>query len=1016
MTAPNPTPHSAGGGSVATRGLLVQTLIALLDVAQPESSFSEITLEPAVGNEQFDFLWTNKDGSYATQVKSTINSFIKADVERWAGELEAARSTEHCRLMLVGNIPPSLVGLNSVGAVVIEAKNLHLDDLVEQAAHRLAAFLEDEGQPSGTAAERVKVVHALASKLQHLAAASERFSREEFIKLLRRWLKDAPRQSRPIDISRIIKYAPAELIGRDDELKLLNDAWARVRSGEPKRPNVLSFVALGGEGKTSLVAKWAADLAHQDWAGCDAVFAWSFYSQGTREQLAASSDLFLKEALSFFGDDTDKHFAAGSSGPYEKGQRLARIVGQRRNLLILDGLEPLQYSPASPTPGELRDQGVSALLKALAAASNGLCVVTSRYSLPDLKAFWQTTAPEVELLRLSRDAGVHLLKTLGLRGTAKEFEMLVEDVKGHALTLTLLGGFLKRAFHGDIRQRDRVKFEKADDKIEGGHAFRTMAAYEQWLLRDGGDEGRREVAVLRLLGLFDRPADAGCLAALRSKPIPGLTKLLAGLADDDWEFCLSGLEAAKLLTVNRDAAGTLVSLDAHPLLREYFAHQLRARQPEAWRAAHRRLYEHLRATTPDKDAPTLDDLQPLYQAVAHGCQANRAEETCQAVFRKRIQRGELLYSRKRLGAVGSDLGALLCFFKSPWRRPLPQLSDDTKSWVLGEASFCLLMLGRHPEAINPRQIALDIDCERGYWNGAALNASYLGELHLQLGNISKALRLAKSAETFAMLCDDTYLLITIRCALANALHYSGPRSEAISLFRMAENLQTEREPKFPLLYTDWGAMYCDALLAAAERGSWSRWLRACSRGDSCVTDPTELLVDCRVVERRAQTTLKWAIESEAPLRSQAKDHLTLGRVALYIAVLSSAPGERHAALDVAREQTTTGVAELRRYGSQAATARALLPQAWLRFLEGNAADAQTDLNEAWEIAQRGSMKLYLADIHLYRARLFFREKEYPKEWISPQADLAAAEKLINHCGYHRRDEELVDAKRAILGT
>ena len=59
------------------------------------------------------------------------------------------------------------------------------------------------------------------------------------------------------------------------------------------------------------------------------------------------------------------------------------------------------------------------------------------------------------------------------------------------------------------------------------------------------------------------------------------------------------------------------------------------------------------------------------------------------------------------------------------------------------------------------------------------------------------------------------------------------------------------------------------------------------------------------------------------------------------------------------------------------------------------------------------MQLHMADIHLYRARLFFREKSYP--WNSPQADLAAAEKLINDCGYHRRDQELADAKRAVLG-
>ena len=40
--------------------------------------------------------------------------------------------------------------------------------------------------------------------------------------------------------------------------------------------------------------------------------------------------------------------------------------------------------------------------------------------------------------------------------------------------------------------------------------------------------------------------------------------------------------------------------------------------------------------------------------------------------------------------------------------------------------------------------------------------------------------------------------------------------------------------------------------------------------------------------------------------------------------------------------------------------------------------------------------------------------KYP--WESPAADLAAAEKLINACGYHRRDEELADAKKAILGS
>ena len=139
------------------------------------------------------------------------------------------------------------------------------------------------------------------------------------------------------DISRIIKYAPAELIGRGTETKLLSDAWDQAVRNEAKRPRVLTFVALGGEGKTSLVAKWAADLAHQGWPGCDAVFAWSFYHQGTDEKTADSSDLFLKKALTVFGDAA---MAESAQGAYDKGRRLAQLVGERRALLILDGVEP----------------------------------------------------------------------------------------------------------------------------------------------------------------------------------------------------------------------------------------------------------------------------------------------------------------------------------------------------------------------------------------------------------------------------------------------------------------------------------------------------------------------------------------------------------------------------------------------------------------------------------------------------------------------------------------------------
>jgi len=115
------------------------------------------------------------------------------------------------------------------------------------------------------------------------------------------------------------------------------------------------------------------------------------------------------------------------------------------------------------------------------------------------------------------------------------------------------------------------------------------------------------------------------------------------------------------------------------------------------------------------------------------------------------------------------------------------------------------------------------------------------------------------------------------------------------------------------------------------------------------------------------------------------------------------------------------VDRLRRAGTQEFIVRGLLTHAWLRSLTGartGPESAQRDLDEAWEIAERGPMPLFLADIHLHRARLFGRLKseasreKYP--WESPAADLAAARRLIEKHGYLRRMEELEDAENVVV--
>jgi hypothetical protein len=78
---------------------------------------------------------------------------------------------------------------------------------------------------------------------------------------------------------------------------------------------------------------------------------------------------------------------------------------------------------------------------------------------------------------------------------------------------------------------------------------------------------------------------------------------------------------------------------------------------------------------------------------------------------------------------------------------------------------------------------------------------------------------------------------------------------------------------------------------------------------------------------------------------------------------------------------------------------------------------RSDLDEAREIAERGSMKLHQIDILLYRARLFGGPRLttcggwYPRQ--SAAADLVLVRTLIEKHGYLRLKEELEDAEGAL---
>jgi tetratricopeptide (TPR) repeat protein len=779
-----------------------------------------------------------------------------------------------------------------------------------------------------------------------------------------------PRWALPekIDIHRM-PVTGAELFGRRAEMAMLDQAW------DSGRTYVVSLVAWGGVGKSTLVNKWLERMAADNYRGARRVFAWSFYSQGTGERVT-SADQFIAQALDWFGDPDP---TAGS--PWAKGERLAGLVRRERTLLVLDGLEPLQ-SGLDYERGKVTDPGLAVLISELARDNPGLCVITTRGPVADLNPFPDTTRQE-DLEQISAEAGRALLRVGGVRGTDAALEGAARDFGTHALALNLLAAYLHGIHGHHVSHADEIP-DLPDVPAEAGkHPRRVMAAFAA-RFGDGP-----EVELLRMLGLFDRPAGAEEIAALRAAPpIPGLTAHVQGLSEGEWLRLLEQLRETGLVAPKSTHRPDV--LDAHPLVREHFGAQLRQEHPDAWREGNDRLYEHLKAAAPERP-DTLEEMMPLFAAVAHGCQAGRHQETLDEVYWRRIQRGREAYSIHKLGAFGADLAALSGFFDPPWRKPVDGITEAWRGFVPNEAGFDLRALGRLAEAAQPMQATLEAELAREDWKNAAIAAGNLSELHLTIGDLAQALDYARRSVDLADRSGDGFQRMSKRTTLADALHQAGRLDEAEELFREAEAMQEERQPQFPLLYSLRGYRYCDLLLGQGKTSE---------------------------VLRRAEQTLEWAIQylqSGGGLLDIALGHLSLGRAHLLQAQRegTEAPSATlRTSLIQAATHLNRAVDGLRQAGQQQELPRGLLARAALHRAQAQFARAQRDLEEALTIATRGGMRLHEADCHLESARLHLArgEQEQARE------SLSEARAMVEEMGYHRRDgevaavEELLEAE------
>ena len=465
-----------------------------------------------------------------------------------------------------------------------------------------------------------------------------------------------------------------DVFGREEDIAFLDRAWAN------KDANVVTIVAWAGVGKSTLVNHWLRRMAADHFRSAELVFGWSFYRQGSSGE-TSSADEFLNATLVWFGDPDPRIGTA-----WEKGERLAKLIAHRRTLLILDGLEPLQ-NPPGPQEGRLREPALQALLRELAAFNTGLCVITTRLPVADVADHEHTSALRRDLEQLSNAAGAELLRTLGVKGDEAELRSASNEFSGHSLALTLLGSYLTDVYNGDIRSRGEVSGHLAHDVRQGVHARKVMESYQTWF-----GEGP-EVPVLRMLGLFDRPADEKALGALLKPPaIPGLTESLIGLSPTEWRTILAKLRRARLIA--REDPDNPGYLDTHPLVREYFGEQLRNKRIDAWQECNRRLYHYYRTLAlqlPD----SFREMEPLFLAVICGCNAGLFREALHGIYMPRIQRGNSCFAANALGATGPLLSVLVHFFEGRrWESPV-ETGVEEQSLTAEDQLFILMQAAKY---------------------------------------------------------------------------------------------------------------------------------------------------------------------------------------------------------------------------------------------------------------------------------------------------------------------------------
>jgi tetratricopeptide (TPR) repeat protein len=561
-----------------------------------------------------------------------------------------------------------------------------------------------------------------------------------------------------VDVWRL-SSSPAQMVGRTVESEALTRAWL---SGQD---NIVAVVGWGGAGKTTLIANWLAEMATYRYHGAENVFAWSFDGQSDDESWA-TSDQFFDAMIRFLDIE-----GVSSSTTWERCREATKLLQQTKSLIILDGLERIQHPPGA-LEGTLRERVMQMFIRELAALNAGMLVLTSRLPVIDVDVYIGKTCQLLPIPELSRAESIEILTSGGVQGELAQLSRIADEVRDHPLSLRLLSGYLQTVFDGDARMWESSGLSKAIAG-EGGNASAIMDQYAAWF------DGKPELQLLQMLGLFNREAAEEELAVLRELPVcEGLNNQLATMTRSDLAYTIGSLRRAGMIQNHPTREG----IDAHPLVREYFQRSFRRRSPEAFREGHRRLRNLLTARSSPRPR-NLEECAPVIAAIWHGTRAGDNADALDGLYWPRLAQDHH-FLRDGLGAAASNHAVLSYLLEDTGGSPL---ADEQASRLLADQSLDLRMMGNTAEAVFPLTQAIRLT--RSFRDPLILvnQLRHLSQLELALGKVDEACRHAEEALQISTEQQSASLeALSTRTSCAYALLQAGRYGDARQALDQAE--------------------------------------------------------------------------------------------------------------------------------------------------------------------------------------------------------------------------------------